>query len=125
MSRSYRKPYMTVGGVCSAKRDKVFAHRGERRKNNRVLYKAMKEDRLEEYEPLHRRECPHNNVYDWIRDGKVRYQTLDNPDWCRYLAALDPENHPYGFCGVRYRDDFWTKYYSQWPPEWYVDLLRK
>lgn len=84
MSRSYRhRPFMAITGNCSAKRDKVLAHRGERRANNRVIHEARKQD-FEDFLLPHRRECCHNNTYDWGRDGKQTYQTPakhSHKDW--------------------------------------------
>jgi hypothetical protein len=74
MSRSYkRRPFMAICGNGSAKQDKVLAHRGERRAVQRAIHNARKQDFEDFICPL-RRECCHNNTYDWGRDGKQTYQ---------------------------------------------------
>jgi hypothetical protein len=116
MSRSRkRQPFMSVcGSNSSAKRDKMLAHRGERRACQLVIRRAIKEQEYDIVLP-HRRECCHNNVYGWIRDGKQTYQGLNARNWfdC-HMANFEPGN-------IWYKDeDSMT-----WPPSWYVEMMRK
>jgi hypothetical protein len=89
MSRSYRhQPFIAIiGGGKSAKEDKVLAHRGERRTQNRALYAAFKANDFEDFLIPHMYECPWNEVYSWRRDGNQQY------------------------CGP---NDFWAKYDPDW-----------
>lgn len=66
MSRSRRKPFYTWTGTRSSKEDKKLAHRGERRKQNRVLQQAHDFDR---FLLPHKRECTWNDDLGWNRDG--------------------------------------------------------
>jgi hypothetical protein len=80
MSKSYRRPYASITGNRSAKKDKTLAHRGERRAQNHVLRVCQD---WEEFFLPHKLECAWNNVYSWSRDGKQRLQDFshqyDNP----------------------------------------------
>jgi hypothetical protein len=70
MSRSYRRPFVAITGLASAKSDKQLAHRGVRRKQNYALKICA------DYENLllpHFLECPWNNTYIWGRDGAQTY----------------------------------------------------
>lgn len=70
MSRSYRRPFVAVNGIVSAKEDKQLAHRGVRRKQNLAIKTCL------DYEHLflpHELECAWNNTYCWGRDGAQRY----------------------------------------------------
>lgn len=121
MSRSYKKqPFMAITGRGSAKRDKVQAHKGERRAHKAVIHNAIK---TQDYDVLlpHRRECTWNNVYSWNRDGKQRYTVPTDRDWHDHLKALDPDVH----CQYEWMYEFHKKYDSVWPPEYYVEMMRK
>lgn len=108
MSRSFKhKPFQAICGGDSAKRDKTLAHRGERRAFSLALARELKEGDFEDFLAPHRLECSWNNTYDWGRDGKQTYQELDDRDWQRYLESTG------------------DGYFSQWPPEWYVQMMRK
>ena len=69
MSRSYRRAFVTITGVASAKYDKRLANRGVRRKHNLALQKNIDQENLQ---LAHRSECSWNNVWWWARDGKQR-----------------------------------------------------
>lgn len=116
MSRSFRRqPFMAVTGPGSAKRDKITAHRGERRAQNRAINKAFKEQDFENFLLPARHECHWNNNYCWGRDGSQMYQTLGRTEkqW-HYEANFDPDSCWYG-----------DPDYRCWPPAWYVSLFRK
>lgn len=103
MSGSYKKqPFMSVCGNSSAKRDKVRAHKGQRRTNNRIIKSSLKYRDFDELSFPHRIECPHNKVCVWVRDGKQIYQTPTQDDWLDYLDGKD-----------------------SWPPMWYKQMMRK
>ena len=84
MSRSYRKPFACITGSPSAKKDKTIAHRCARRKQNRVA-KAMafNEDLIM---PSYR-ECAHNDVWGWDRDGKQRPCWPTAKDWSHHCLS--------------------------------------
>lgn len=108
MSRSYRRPYGTYSNFHnSAHADKTMAARGVRRKQNAWLRSHWDDDGG--LIP-HRRECGHNNVYAWIRDGSQFFIQLTGNDWRRHLEAM---------AGTQDRN------YMTWPPVWYQDLIRK
>jgi hypothetical protein len=107
MSRSYRRPYSCITGAHSAKKDKILAHRGQRRVFDNYL-KLRWED--EDFLMPHFRACPHNNVWGWSRDGRQRYQHYPRPH--------DPTQW-----------SFWSKEeldkHDRWSVEWYLGLTRK
>lgn len=103
MSRSYRKqPFMAITGNSSAKKDKQLAHRGERRTHRHVIACTMKDGDFEEFVAPIRKECCHNNIYSWNRDGRQRYQSPTRKDWEDYLNGE-----------------------GTWPPMWYLSIMRK
>ena len=111
MSRSFKhKPFQAICGGGSAKQDKRLANRGVRRAHSRVLHKAFAEHEYDVMLP-HRLECAWNDVYSWGRDGHQTYQGLDARDWSRYLEAT---NNPDS-----------CLYEGKWPPQWYVQMMRK
>lgn len=69
MSRSFRLPFAAITGTASAKEDKRFAHRGERRKQSLALKTCAD---YENFILPHRLECSSNSVYHWDRDGAKR-----------------------------------------------------
>lgn len=73
MARSYRRPYMAVTGVSSARYDKKCAARGIRAAHRQSLRHLLKTEAYEEYLPPHRYECQHNNTWNWRRDGGKCY----------------------------------------------------
>jgi hypothetical protein len=110
VSRSYRKPYAPVTLAESAKEDKRIAARAVRRAQNRWVRTLNDEDR--DAEPIpHFRECPHNDVWGWSRDGKQRFQS----PFDRELTTFHPARQ-----GV-----VQDKRTNIWPPLWYQKLLRK
>ena len=113
MGRSYRRPYSAITGTHSAKKDKREAARGVRHKLNQLLRTTVD---LESLLLPHKRECHHNNVYDWSRDGRQRYQRL-GCSWSEY-CRLEQGLFQYP-SEVRWAED------QQWPPKWYVRLKRK
>ena len=119
MSRSYRKPYASVTGNRSAKDDKKFAHRGVRRVHNRIVRMMLRDPELNIPLP-HFRICPWNNVYNWSRDGKQRWTVPDANAWNRHLMAV---NGLYRYTW-ELREPYRSRY-LEWPPDWYVKLLRK
>ena len=105
MSRSYKhQPFMAICGNGSAKHDKTLAHRGVRKAVRQAIKTTTD---FEDFLAPHFRECRWNNTYDWGRDGSQTYQALDTRDWTRYL-----ESEPDG-------------YFGQWPPTWYLRMMRK
>lgn len=116
MSRSFRKqPFMAVTGYSSAKRDKITAHRGERRAHKHAIRQAFKTQDFESFLLPARHECHWNNTYVWGRDGNQMYQGLGRTEkkW-HYEANFDPDSCWYG------DPDF-----TCWPPAWYVAMFRK
>jgi hypothetical protein len=121
MSRSYKhKPFAAICGGGSAKKDKIQAHRGERRKQNRVLYAAFKSGDFENLIIPHKRECPWNEVYSWGRDGNQHYLGLDDIDHFRWMMAN-------GFAEKSDREQYLRDdpAYMCWPPLWYQRMMRK
>lgn len=119
MSRSFkRQPFMAICGNGSAKRDKTLAHQGVRRAHRLTLHNALKSEDFDVLLP-HRLECSWNNTYSWGRDGKQKYRGLRAKDWGRYVQATEfitmwPAMQRYV-----------TKHFSEWPPQWYVQMMRK
>jgi len=111
MSNSYRKPYAAVCGTGSAASDKEAAARGVRRKQNAWLHNHWDDEDL--LLP-HKLECPHNNNYDWGRDGSQYYQGRDANDRTRYQEAVQG-------LGIWANDEA----YTVWPPRWYQRIIRK
>ena len=112
MSRSYRRPFASVCGKVSAKKDKQLAHRGVRRVQNRIA-RLMADD--PDLLMPHFRACPWNNPYSWSRDGKQRPQWPDARDWSNHMMAVL---------------ELWegthrNEYYLPWPPEYYAEMTRK
>ena len=111
MSRSYKRPFMSITGA-GARFDKQMAARGMRRKQNMWLHCHWTDEDLGLIP--HRFECCHNEVYDWDRDGKQPYMGLSDNDWRRHTEAIqgiglwagDPE-------------------YTNWPPLWYRRMVCK
>lgn len=119
MSRSYRKPYLAVCGVGSCKDDKRLAHRGVRRAQNAWVHQALKDPEIDIPIP-HFRECHWNNVYNWKRDGKVRWHYPDARAWDHHMKAVN-KLYQYQFeMRPGYLDP-----YLEWPPHWYLESLRK
>lgn len=116
MSNSFKKrPFIAICGSGSAKQDKLIAHRAERRAVTGVLHQAVKFAEFDEVIVPLRRECAHNDVWGWSRDGNQRYCGLDARNWEKYVAATSqPWSWWYG-----------DEHYSQWPPKWYQDMMRK
>lgn len=74
MSRSFKhQPFMAICGGNSAKQDKQFAHRGERRAHHAAIHKEMLEGDFENFLIPDRLECAANEVYSWNRDGNQMY----------------------------------------------------
>lgn len=73
MSRSYRKPYAAITGTTSAKRDKIQANRGVRRRQNFYLKCSFRDDSWDDFLIPHRYECSWNDVWVWGRDGKQHW----------------------------------------------------
>jgi len=116
MSRSFRhQPFQSITGNPSAKRDKVMAHKGERRTYNKVLHIALKEQDFDVLLSL-RSECSWNNVYCWNRDGKQRWCGLTSKDWYDYIQANDPTSWLY---------EWRHEHFSTWPPAWSLEMMRK
>lgn len=113
MSRSYRKPYSAVNGVTSAARDKRFASRGVRRKQNQWLRDTAEFD--DSLAP-HRLECSGNEVYGWGRDGRQRIQLPNSRDRSSFCLEK-PESDESGLPGHGTP--------KEWPPCWFVRLRRK
>jgi hypothetical protein len=118
MARSFKhKPFRAFCGGGSAKQDKIQAHRGERRKQNRVLYAALKSGDFENMIIPHKRECPYNEVWSWGRDGNQHWNGLD--DYDKFVH----------YCANNYLETM--RFYYQdpdsmcWPPLWYVEMMRK
>lgn len=121
MSRSFKhQPFDSIGGG-SAQWDKTQAARGVRRTHRIALHIALHNENFDIQLP-HRRECPHNNVYSWCRDGKQRWCGLRARDWNNYIQAITPGT--YSRFGVI---DFWygDEDYTVWPPTWYSSMMRK
>ena len=121
MSRSYRRPYGTCVRYRTAKWDKQQASRGVRRRVNRWVDVQLREDGEFDLVP-HFRECHHNDVYDWSRDGSQRLQTPDHRDWSNYMKAVQGIGRglePY------YDPGWYARHYREWPPAWYMESLRK
>ena len=101
MSRSRKKrPFESICGGASAKRDKRTAARGVRRVQKLALQVAGDHDNL--LLP-HRYECPWNETWSWGRDGKQHYSALTARDWAQFLASREGE----------------------WPPRWFDKMMRK
>lgn len=115
MSRSFKKqPFQAICGGDSAKRDKVLAHRGVRRTHRAQLHQALQD---QEFDVLlkHRHECHWNNTYSWGRDGSQLWNGLTNDHYADFIKAnFDPQSWLYA-------DDR----YMCWPPQWYVEMMRK
>lgn len=77
MSKSYRRPYSTVGGHNSAKKDKQQASRCWRRLQNKMLKKALDWEGF--VNPL-RYEASGNDVWGWNRDGRQTLQRVTGRD---------------------------------------------
>lgn len=76
MSRSHRRPFMSVCGKGSAKKDKRIAARAYRRLINYwIRNSSLSED---DYLVPQRRDAAHNNPWGWNRDGKQRWQSLED-----------------------------------------------
>ena len=105
MSRSYKhQPFMAICGGGSAKHDKALAHRGIRQANRSAIINAAKQQDFQDFLAPHKFECSWNDTYCWGRDGNQIYQALSAQDRSRYL-----ESEPDG----------------QWPPDWYIRMMRK
>lgn len=115
MSRSFKKqPFQAVCGGGSAKRDKVMAHRGERRTHRLQIQTALSEGEFDIF-LLPRRECRWNNVYCWRRDGNQRWCALTARDYSGYVRACsDPTDWRYG-----------DHRFTVWPPAWFTEMMRK
>ncbi len=113
MSRSYRKPYASVTGNRSAKDDKRLAHRGVRRAHNRIIQMMLRDPELNIPLP-HFRECSCNEVYGWSRDGNQRLQVPTAREWSRHWLAVNVPGSLY-----------FGRYDLEWPPKWYIELMRK
>lgn len=108
MSRSFKKqPFQAICGHNGAKRDKILAHRGERRANRLAIIKSVKEQDFDSFLAPHKLECAWNEVYSWSRDGNQFYQGLDRY-WSRFCQNFNN-------C---YEDRIW-------PPLWYQQMMRK
>lgn len=116
MSRSFKnRPFMSICGNNSAKRDKTLAHRGERRAHRRAIEQAVHFADFEDFLPPHRLECSCNEVWCWNRDGHQFYHGLSARDWSSYIKAnYDPQSWVYGDIN-----------FISWPPVWYLDMMRK
>ena len=77
MSRSYRKPYSAITGTNSAKQDKIFAHRAERRAQNLAIKLCLDWDEFLIPDKL---ECSYNDPWGWGRDGKQSLHFPPNPN---------------------------------------------
>ena len=115
MSRSFKhKPFMAVTGNYSAHDDKTRASKGVRRTCKRILHVALKSGEVDVLLP-HRLECTWNNTYSWGRDGHQTYQVPDDWDWQQhYLSTFDPTDVWFG-----------DKRFIVWPPQSYVEMMRK
>lgn len=119
MSRSYRhQPFAAITGSKSAKQDKIMAHRGVRRAQNYATRLMLRDENV--LMP-HRLECSWNEVYSWGRDGHQSWQYPGARDWSRYLAQVN-RTYPYD---CNWYDKWLRRNPPQWPPEWYVKMLRK
>jgi hypothetical protein len=122
MSRSFKhQPFAAICGNGSSQYDKTHAARGVRRRCRHELHKAL---RSEEFDVLlpHKRECTHNNTYDWNRDGSQHYCGLSAKDWQRYIAATTPGLYSrFGIPDFYYGDED----YMMWPPLWYQRMMHK
>jgi hypothetical protein len=96
----------SVCGGDSAKYDKQLASRGMRRRQNQALRTA---DDFEEFVIPHRYECSHNHVWCWGRDGRQVWQALTSRDWARHLYWVERG---------------WDKL-EEWPPKYYLKMMRK
>lgn len=116
MSRSYRRPYSSVCGNCSARQDKTRAARGVRRKQDAWLKTQWYEEEMGVVP--HKLECDWNEIYSWTRDGGQYFRVPSAHDWNNHLEALEcTRNDSYGR---------WMKEcYGTWPPRWFQRLLRK
>lgn len=115
MSRSYRhQPFASVTGNCSAKEDKKLAHRGVRHVQNHIARMMATNPDLE---MPHFRSCPRNEVYNWSRDGSQRWQVPDARCWSDHCMAVQR-------IGIDSYPHFW-KSNLDWPPKWYIELMRK
>lgn len=115
MSRSFKKrPFIAIcGNTGSAKKDKVVAHRAERRTVNREIHRARNTNYEDFISPL-RRECAHNDVWGWGRDGNQTYQGLNAHHWFDLHQEVFRETER-----SRYMSD------DTWPPQWYLQMMRK
>lgn len=119
MSRSFKhQPFAAICGGNSAHYDKMLAARGVRRKHRQVLHIALHTGEYEVTLP-HRLQCSHNEVYNWGRDGHQYWQGLDHHDWQRYVEATSFNNNWPAM--QRWN----TERYGVWPPQWYVEMMRK
>jgi hypothetical protein len=92
MSRSYRKPYATCTGKRSASYDKTVAARCVRRANKSAIRTASD---WEEFTPVDRYECAHNDVWGWDRDGKasLEFSPRRNDTWAsRWLNLFGEQS---------------------------------
>lgn len=114
MSRSRKKhPFQAIcgGSVSSSKRDKQIASRAARRRFRREIHLATATD-FENLLLPHRRECAHNDVWGWNRDGNQVYKVPSPRDFSRYHDAVFGHG-----CGYLCND--------VWPPIWYEQMMRK
>lgn len=120
MSRSYRKPYASICGNGSAKKDKQIASRCWRRAQNQRLNHAIKneEDWDEVLIPV-RYEASSNDVWGWNRDGKQtsrrRSQQYNNP----FYHVRNPQ--------FRTDEEIFEKWEerNEWEDDWIKSLTRK
>lgn len=114
MSRSYKKqPFQSICGNRGAKRDKILAHRGERRAHKLAIHRAKQTD-FENFLLPDIYECSWNEVYGWSRDGNQFWQGLTAKDWSIHVLASTPDSCEYG-----------RSRYACWPPTWYTEMMRK
>lgn len=110
MSRSYKRPYAPVTLAASAREDKRTASRSVRRAQNRWVRSPKEQDW--DAKPIpHFRECPHNEVWGWRREGNQTFQSPSNWELTRYhmmQQGLLPNERN-----------------SAWPPLWYQKVMRK
>ena len=91
MSRSYRKPYAAITGTNSAKQDKIFAHRGERRAQKKALRNCQDYD---EFLIPDRLECSGNDTWSWGRDGSQYLHFPPEPTLRGYYWWMSQEELP-------------------------------
>lgn len=118
MGQSYRKPYASwCGHKHYASKDKRIAARGVRRTQETALRQALKEDAFEDFLMPHIYECPHNNVWNWVRDGNQRLRFDESPK----------SNTKYGI-GISLEDEGILAYAKEWNDDhhaWWLYLQRK